>query len=206
MLSPRNGRWPWMASWRATQKAKISTAGVISPPSICSGAMYAGVPITAPGTVSVPASPSQDLSDTSSRGGASAVAAASPKSPTVTRPLRAMSTLSGLKSRWMMPASWAAARPAPAATKTSTIACHGRLVSASQRRRSLPSISSMAMNRREPTTPTSCTATTLGWLSLAIAWASRSRRWGPLVASVAATPVCSTLIATLRSRSGSWAM
>ena len=49
-------------------------------------------------------------------GRSTATERASPKSVTKTRPSRATSTLSGLKSRWTSPAACAAASPAPAST------------------------------------------------------------------------------------------
>jgi hypothetical protein len=49
-----------------------------------------------------------------------------PKSVTRTRPSLPTSTLSGLKSRWISPAAWAAARPRPAAVKSASPSRHGR--------------------------------------------------------------------------------
>src|SRR5262249_31805254 len=50
---------------------------------------------------------------------------ANPKSPTRTRPSSPTSTFAGLKSRWTMPAVWAAASPRPAARNISTTAGGG---------------------------------------------------------------------------------
>ncbi len=49
--SPVNGRTPCSASCSAAQKLKTSLRRSASPPASCSGAMYAGVPSTAPGVV-----------------------------------------------------------------------------------------------------------------------------------------------------------
>ena len=65
-----------------------------------------------------------------------------------------------------------------------------------------PSTSSIATKSRPLAVPTSCTATTLGCVSRAIARASRSSRCARLGVGGAAR---STLSATRRSRSGSYA-
>ncbi|TMQ22515.1 MAG: hypothetical protein E6J90_12365 [Deltaproteobacteria bacterium] len=124
--------------------------------------MYAGVPIAVPGKVNAPSS-ALDGRRTSPGSGAgpSPVARASPKSVTTTRPRRSISTLGGLKSRWTIPAAWAAARPRPAATIAAMIASrgwprdsHAAMVS--------PSISSIAITSRSPTVIASKIVITFG--------------------------------------------
>ena len=85
---PANGRMPNSASQSATQKANWSVRGLSASPKCCSGAMYAGVPSTSPS--------SWDDAVGSQ---------ASPKSTTLTRPLRSTIALVGLKSRWSTPSS-----------------------------------------------------------------------------------------------------
>ena len=136
----------------------------------------------------------------SATGSAPWASRASPKSVTTIRPSRLRSTLCGLKSRWTMPAAWAAASPRPAATNASTIAAVGRRSARSHSASDSPWISSIATKSRPPAVPTSWTVTTLGWDSRAIARASRSSR---SLASVVAIAPRSTLSAIRRSRSGS---
>ena len=119
--------------------------------------MYAGVPASSPGSP------------------VSRADRASPKSVTRTRPSSPTSTLSGLKSRWTMPAACAAASPRPACTNTRRISRHGRGVS-SQRASVAPSTSSIATNMQSRSNPTSWTCTTFGCERRAIAWASAASR------------------------------
>jgi hypothetical protein len=170
--------------------------------------MYAGVPSSEPVWVSptselgVPVAVALPIGRvTSSAGGSEDSASrASPKSVTTIRPSRLRSTLWGLKSRWTMPAAWAAASPRPAAVNASRIAASGRRVARSHSARVSPWISSIATKSRPPAVPTSYTVTTLEWVSRAIARASRSRR--SRASGVAIAPR-STLSAIRRSRSGS---
>jgi len=69
---------------------------------------------------------------------------ARPKSVTTIRPCRLRSTLCGLKSRWTMPAAWAAASPRPAAMNAATISAARRFSERSQSARVSPRISSIA--------------------------------------------------------------
>jgi hypothetical protein len=128
---------------------------------------------------------------------------AMPKSVTRTRPSTPTSTLSGLKSRCTSPASWAACRPRPAATNVSTTSGQARGCSRCHAVSVWPSTSSMAKNTRPSNVPTSCTVITLGWLSCAMACASRSSRWLRRRPAASSLPSCSTLSAILRSSSGS---
>jgi hypothetical protein len=94
-----NGSRPVPANTIVAAQAKTSAAGPTGSPSCCSGAMKAGVPAWA--RVPPPGSP-----------GPSSSCLAMPKS--ITRgPTSPRSTLAGLRSRWMTPAAWIAAR-APA--------------------------------------------------------------------------------------------
>ena len=88
----------------------LTDRGPVASPSICSGAMYAGVPSTAPVVVSSWGSSPPRASPRT--------ASARPKSPTCTDPSAATSTLSGLKSRCTTPARCAAASPSPARRQT----------------------------------------------------------------------------------------
>ncbi|MCB9748871.1 MAG: hypothetical protein H6713_02565 [Myxococcales bacterium] len=135
-------------------------------------------------------------------------ARASPKSITRTRPSSPSITLSGLKSRCTSPAAWAAASPRAAARYLSTTSRHDRGCARSHARSVTPRMCSIATNTRPSCTPTSCTPTTLGWARRASAWASRSSRTRPSVRrsrEPTSLGLCSTLIATVRSSSGSWA-
>jgi hypothetical protein len=194
VVLPANGRAPVSASQAVTQKLNWSEATVASP-AACSGAMYAGVPSTIPDRVSAGARSSPSVEPATSPS-AQSIPRASPKSPTRTWPLCATKMLSGLRSRWMRPTSWAAASPRPAASSTSSTA--GRLRGVSIHCRSVsPSTSAIAMNGRPSWVPTSWTATTFGCESFASACASRRSRSPPWA------PRCSTLIATARPSSGS---
>ena len=142
--------------------------------------MYAGVPTTAPSRVRhISAADPVSLTGMASSAGPGAApcpARASPKSRTRTRPSVPTITLSGLKSRWLMPARCAAARPRAAAVKISS---NSRIARSRWRIHAptvLPSTSSMAMNTSRPTVPTSNTDTTFGWATRASVRASRSSR------------------------------
>jgi hypothetical protein len=154
--------------------------------------MYGGVPIASPVWVSPPV------------GGASArrpePSSAMPKSTTRAAPSPSIMTFSGLKSRCAMPCACACASPRAAPASTATFASSVRGAAASQSRSESPSTSSITTKRRPPSSPSSCTTTTFGWRSRAIARASVSRRCCRARSPVAA---CRTLIATGRSRSGS---
>ena len=83
-------------------RLKISDRPSTSTPRACSGDMYRVVPITAPNSVSAkPVVASAAL--------AAGASLATPKSSTFTVPSALTMTLSGLMSRWTIPAVWAAA-------------------------------------------------------------------------------------------------
>ena len=221
-LLPPNGRCPYKASHNATQSPNWSVRSSNVLPSNCSGAMYAGVPATVPGDVSsslpVASRRGETTLSPSSGVGVSvrwvASVRASPKSMTRTR--RRVDTLarfapeltdsimrlSGFTSRCSSPWACAAASPRAACLNTRTTSRQDRCPSASHCVTVCPSTNSIATNTRSSTTPTSCTPTTLGWLSFASASASRLNR-----ADAAGPPPCDkrTLTATLRSSSGSYA-
>ena len=108
-MSATNGQTPVTSSYSTTPNAYTSVAGVTSPPSTCSGAMYAGVPEITPASAKdsdkAVASPA-------------ALRRARPKSVTTTRiswsgALGSTSITFGLlKSRCTTPTRCAAARPA----------------------------------------------------------------------------------------------
>jgi hypothetical protein len=75
-----------------------------------------------------------------------------------------------------MPASWAAASPAPIVRNIATISRRVRGRSASQPRSVVPGTYSIATNTPPSSAPTSNTVTTLGCASRAIAIASRRSR------------------------------
>ena len=135
-LSPANGRLPYSASHIATQNAYWSPAGSTRWPACCSGAMYGGVPMTEPASVSgldsaaVDAAADELSIESVSEG--SAPPRASPKSSTRARPSTPTSTLPGLKSRCTIPAAWAAASPRAASTKTATTSGHDRVAACNQ--------------------------------------------------------------------------
>ena len=112
VVSPVNGRTPASISYSITPIAHTSAPGPtnLAPPRACSGAMYAGVPMTAP--VCVRSAPPPRL--------------ASPKSATFSTPAASRRTFPGFRSRWTMPSAWAAPTPAaicpirPAATAGAT--------------------------------------------------------------------------------------
>ena len=129
------------------------------PPFHCSGAMYAGVPSSAPVAVIPGSAPGVPLDSAvpgasggrtdaaigSRRIGSSTWASrASPKSVTTIRPCRLRSTLCGLKSRCTMPAACAAASPRPAARNAAMISNGRRRSARSQSASVSPSISSIA--------------------------------------------------------------
>jgi hypothetical protein len=151
----------------------------------------------------------------------SPAARARPKSKTCTLPSRRTRTLLGLKSRWMTPTACAATRPRPAATKAATISRHGpralleparegdaldvlhhheHALAAGSRLAAGLAVEGVGVVGADVVD----TATTLGWESLARAWASRWRRaWASASGSRSSPPGRSSLIATLRSRLGS---
>ena len=127
------------------------------------------------------------------------IALASPKSATLTRPSSAMSTFSGLMSRWISPARWAE----PSAESTGSISASARVagigLSLEMVSRSVwPETSSITRKTAPLSSPWSKTATTLGCESRAAALASRTKRAAN--ASSSPSPACMILTATVRSR------
>ena len=95
--SPGKGRTPASICSSIVATAYTSVAGDSASPRACSGAMYAGVPMTSPRRVStVPGLPET---------------LAMPKSVTLRTPLAAKSMFSGLMSRCRTPRRCAADRP-----------------------------------------------------------------------------------------------
>ena len=110
-LGASNGRSPKSASYSVTPKAKMSVRASTVSRRTCSGAMYAGVPMSWSARVMSasdeergPEPEDGDDGGTESSEGAmvpssTPASRASPKSSTRTRPSSPMRTLSGLKSR-----------------------------------------------------------------------------------------------------------
>ena len=90
-VRPHRGSVPLKASNAIVASANTSAAGVGVPGRACSGAMYAGVPMIAPGGVIFVIS----------------AAVASPRSATLTDPSSPTSTFGGLRSRCTTPCAWA---------------------------------------------------------------------------------------------------
>ena len=192
----------------------------------CSGDIYAGVPTVVPVRVRSVASASVRGRGPSLVISSTCCTRTSPKSITSTRPPSPTITLSGLKSRCTSPLRCAAASPRPACIMTAITSLHVRGLACSHCRSVTPCTSSIARNTWPSCVPTSCTAMTLGWLTRAIAWASRSNRSSTpgLAAAWSSSPksrcmsrpstraspssACSrwsSLSATRRSSSGSYA-
>ena len=131
-------------------------------------------------------------------------ALASPKSATLTRPRSgpgssAMSTFSGLMSRWTRPARWAWASAESTGSTSARARAGGIGASVRTTSRSVwPATSSITRNTVPSSVPWSWTATTWGWESRAAARASRTKRAAK--SSPSPSPGCITLTATTRSR------
>ncbi len=144
IVRPLNAGRPASISKRIAPAAKRSLRLSTASPVTCSGAMYRGVPITTP----VRVSPVAGLSAPSSSG------RARPKSRSFT-PWAVRKTLDGFRSRWTMPracsAESAASMPSPIGSASEVLSGPRCSRSASDS----PSRSSIAMNRRPPSSPTS---------------------------------------------------
>ena len=115
IVRPWNGRVPYSASYSATQKLNWSAAGVAASPRNCSGAMYAGVPITAPLWVVLPEiACSSECSAGASDSDDNTCSRTRPRSSTRTTPSSPRIALAGLKSRCTKPWACSSARPRPA--------------------------------------------------------------------------------------------
>ena len=104
-VSPMKAGLPTRISNRIVPSAQTSEPSDAPSPRACSGLMVAGVPMMAPGWVvrALPLEGSRGVQ----RSLASLVGQASPQSATWVSPNSPTSTLSGLRSRWMMPLEWA---------------------------------------------------------------------------------------------------
>lgn len=78
-----------------------------------------------------------------------------PKSVSTARPSSAKSTLSGLRSRWMTPTAWAAARAAAISRPTRVTPGIGSGPASSTAARLLPSTSSIVKYRSSSASPRS---------------------------------------------------
>ena len=108
-LSPAKARRPEIISKRTAPKAHMSARASAGLPSSCSGAMYGSVPTSVPGSATDAVAVAASVA---SSWWLAACSRARPKSSSLA-PARVSITFAGLRSRWMMPRSWAAAR-APA--------------------------------------------------------------------------------------------
>ena len=125
-------------------------------------------------------------------------ALASPKSATLIRPSSAISTFSGLTSRWIRPARCAAASAETTGSSSARARAGDSGASLPMVSRSVwPGISSIARNTVPSSLPWSKTATTLGCDSFAAARASPTNRAAN--SSSSPSPGCITLTATVRS-------
>ena len=140
---------------RDAERELTSDRASAGPPASCSGAMYAGVPTSAPVCVIEESAGRVSLSCALASVGACAAARARPKSVTRTRPSVPTSTLSGLKSRWTKPAACAASRPSPASRSTDSTSRHVRPGARIQSVRVPPSTSSIETKTSSSIVPTS---------------------------------------------------
>ncbi len=157
-----NGPCPSTAAYKVAPSDHRSEAGEASSPRIRSGAVKPGEPITMPVWVS--------------RGSPWKVAM--PKSVSTARSSRPSSTLLGLTSRCMTPAACATSS-APSSWRPTSAARRGASgpVLASTWSSDCAWTSCMTIHGRPPSSATSYTVTTPGWLSRAAVLASRSVRW-----------------------------
>ncbi len=152
--SPRKGYMPVNISNSTTPKEKMSERASVSPPWICSGAMYEIVPTVVEVFVSL----------TEPR------SLASPKSMTFARPADVSMMLSDLMSLCTIPFECASRRASPAwiaMPRASSISLIGSFP-----RRVPPSICSMTMNINPSCSSMPCTVHTFGWFRCAAAFAS----------------------------------
>ena len=131
---------------------------------------------------------------------------ASPKSVTRGLPSVPRTTLASLKSRWMIPSRCAAASPSPASQSSDTICLQLRPPSVSQSASVPPPAISIARKTRPSLdSPTSCSITTFGCDSCAMAVASRINRARHSAVSLPSAPSRRNLSATRRCSSESYA-
>src|SRR5262245_12375925 len=126
---------------------------------------------------------------------------ARPKSVTLGSPAGSKRTLPGLRSRWTMPRSWAAATPRAIFSTSRAASAGGSFFPPGPPIRSSsvpPGRYSRARNWRPPASPNSYTSTTCGCLTAATASASARKRM--VARSSAAPPRSSSLRATVRLR------
>ena len=123
---------------------------------------------------------------------------AMPKSAILTDPSAATSTFPGLTSRWTMPAAWAAPSAPSTWTAMARTSSGGSGPAAMRSARVWPGSRSMTMNGTPSCSPVSKTATAWGWVRVAAALASASKR--VRMSARAAMLSCRSLMATGRSR------
>ncbi len=153
-------------------REKTSVRRSTGRPETCSGDMYGAVPMMTPSRVWR----SVSISESKGPSAWGTATLASPKSSTLTRPSPATMTFAGLRSRWTMPRSWAAASASATAEPISRTCSIGIPSSGINRSSESPSTSCMVRKCRPSLSSTEYTPTTPGWSSEASIIASRRNR------------------------------
>ena len=130
--------------------------------------------------------------------GAGSVSLARPKSSTFTSPVSVTMMLAGFRSRWTMPAAWAAPSASAICTAYFSTSARGSPSRSIDSARVLPATYSMAMKSTPSAWPMSWIVTMFGWLSAEAAFASCTKR--RLRSGSATFSAGRTLMATKRSR------
>jgi len=181
-VPPTNGRSPARHSYRMTPSAHTSAAGPtnLASPFACSGAMYAGVPITAFVCVRSDAprfaSPKSVTLGVKANGLREPAGSSCVLSPAGSHRPFARSTLAGFRSRWTMPRSCAAATPRAIRATSAAAARGSSRPRASRSASDPPDRYSIAMNGAPACSPSSYTCTTFGCRTAAITSASAQNR------------------------------
>ena len=164
-VRPSKALRPASISNSSAPAAKTSLRASRGSPRSCSGAMYCGVPTSAPAWVSsVAVAPP-----------AAATGRARPKSSSVT-PAGVRNTFEGLRSRCTSPRACRACSAASTPSIRGTASATGRAPRARRTESASPSSSSMASQASPPSSPTSKIWQTLGCVAAAAARASRQKR------------------------------
>ena len=166
-----NGDAPDSNSYSTAPRLKRSDCPSTSSPRACSGDMYCGVPMSMPLTVC----PGIAVADVTSAS-AGLARRAMPKSSNLTSPSCRIITLSGLRSRWTMPARWASASADATWMPMSTTVATSSGALRAMSRSVLPSTNSQAMKCVPAASPMSWIVMMFGWFSADAALASRMNR------------------------------
>ena len=162
VVSPANRRCPVSISNRTTPKAQTSVRLSTPAPVACSGLMYAAVPMTIPARVAPPLSVAESASASAD---AASSALARPKSSSLMRPSGSSLMFAGLRSRWMMPCSWATSSASAICEAVRSASVRGKGPCLSRSERSIPSTSSMTSALLPLTSSRPYTAAIEPWLS-----------------------------------------